>query len=52
MQNKLIAIDKIPKDCDIDAIYVLGGDQKSLELKFNKAEEFYNAHTVESINSQ
>jgi len=42
IQKELISMDQIPSQTKVDAIYVLGGSQKSLALKFNTAARLYH----------
>ena len=40
--RQLITVDQVPPKNTVDAIYVLGGSQNSLELKFKRASELYH----------
>ena len=42
IRKELISMDQIPSQTKVDAIYVLGGSQKSLALKFNTAARLYH----------
>jgi uncharacterized SAM-binding protein YcdF (DUF218 family) len=42
LKEELISTDLIQSESKIDAIYILGGTQKSLKRKFEKAAEIYN----------
>ena len=40
--SELIDINPLPSGAKVDVIYVLGGSQRSLELKYKKAAEFFH----------
>ena len=40
--NELIYIDPPPSGTKVDAIYVLGGSQRSLDIKYKKAAELFH----------
>lgn len=43
LRNELISIDRLSPPKIIDAIYILGGSQRSLEYKFETAADLYNS---------
>ena len=49
IQKELISVDKIPFQTKVDAIYIFGGSQESLEYKFRKAANLYQAGICKRI---
>ena len=47
--RELITVDQLPPETTVDAIYVLGGSQNSLELKFKRASELYHQGICKKI---
>jgi len=49
LRKKLVSIDPLPPETKADAIYILGGPQNSLKLKFKTASELYNKEICNKI---
>jgi uncharacterized SAM-binding protein YcdF (DUF218 family) len=49
LEQALTHIDPIPYETKADAIYILGGGQESLELKFKTASKLYNKGICKNI---
>ena len=47
--NELIYVNPPPSSAKLDAIYVLGGNQRSLDLKFKTAADLYHKRIVNKI---
>jgi uncharacterized SAM-binding protein YcdF (DUF218 family) len=49
LRKTLVSIDPVPPETKADAVYILGGSQKSLALKFKKAAALYHQEICKNI---
>jgi len=42
LKKRLISVDPLPSSLTVDAVYILGGSQSSLEYKFKTVSEYYH----------